>query len=662
MATQPTNLPVPSESPRDLKFNAGKIDEFVTSLVNTYVDRFGNEHYTIEGLRWLAQQAIAQYGWVPIGTFQAGATLTLPNQILKDTTDGEYYRWDGSFIPSGKVVPNGSTPGSTGGIGAGAWISVGDSALRSMLASSSGAGMIGYGSKTVASELDHLNLKVIRDLREWGCTPANPSSALLKQAIDECYASNQTLAITGIYDFAFATISVDYICDIRGPGTFKNILIKLGAPGGSLPPNIKTTIQFLKIESTDDTKDVGFEIYRARFLTITGCVFVNVKYPIHFISTSSTGFHDITYIDILQSVFVQCVRCVYSEVPAGAQAYPIAELNFSDNNLSFIKAYGLFLDTMDGMRVSGNVFHSQTGLATSKNFIYVSAEAQFSNIFGNNFYESGESAIRMKEVAHVDISGNMFAFVGQRAMTSAIQIENSTTYLNAVISDNNILKASLHGIAVSAIAGATGQISNNNIVIDDGIKTNSQPTYFGADDPASVIHYGVSTSDSANDLISNNNTGTYLKSGTRSKFLNQIRCGSFVNNHQLKFAGQSARVSRNITFAPTTAVGVASLTSLQGGNSRFSGLVLVTAKNSDVDTLSAEATYILHVCSYSNASGEQRDCKLVSSAGLTSGASASQPSFTWSVSSTGVLLATSVGSTSATFTFYIQTIGNILPF
>lgn len=130
MATTPTNLPVPSESPRDLKFNAGKIDEFVTSLVNTYVDRFGNEHYTIEGLRWLAQQAIAQYGWIPLGTFQDGATLTLPNQILKDTTDGEYYRWDGSFLPSGKVVPNDSTPGSTGGVGVGAWLSVGDSTLR----------------------------------------------------------------------------------------------------------------------------------------------------------------------------------------------------------------------------------------------------------------------------------------------------------------------------------------------------------------------------------------------------------------------------------------------------------------------------------------------------------------------------------------------------
>nr|WP_318382751.1 glycosyl hydrolase family 28-related protein [uncultured Enterobacter sp.] len=130
MATQPTNLPVPSESPRDLKFNAGKIDEFVTSLVNTYVDRFGTEHYTIDGLRWLAQQAIAAFGWVPLGTFQAGATLTLPNQILKDTESGEYYRWDGT-LP--KIVPSGSTPSSAGGTGVGAWIGVGDSSLRSML-------------------------------------------------------------------------------------------------------------------------------------------------------------------------------------------------------------------------------------------------------------------------------------------------------------------------------------------------------------------------------------------------------------------------------------------------------------------------------------------------------------------------------------------------
>lgn len=143
MATQPTNLPVPSESPRDLKFNAGKIDEFVTSLALQYIDRFGNAHYTIEGLRKLAEQAIAAFGWVTVDSFQGGATLTLPNQVLRwklPDGDGEYYRWDGAFP---KVVDQDSTPATSGGIGPGAWVSVGDAALRSMLAASNGALMVG---------------------------------------------------------------------------------------------------------------------------------------------------------------------------------------------------------------------------------------------------------------------------------------------------------------------------------------------------------------------------------------------------------------------------------------------------------------------------------------------------------------------------------------
>ncbi|HDR2276421.1 TPA: hypothetical protein QCH54_000394 [Enterobacter ludwigii] len=192
MATQPTNLPVPSESPRDLKFNAGKIDEFVTSLVNTYVDRFGNEHYTIEGLRWLAQQAIAQYGWIPVGTFQDGATLTSPNQILKDTTDGEYYRWDGSFLPSGKVVSNGSTPGTTGGFGVGAWISVGDSTLRALLASVNGATQIGTSHRGLLSS----DLNAI-DRRPSGY--GDSVSAVLANGqdvdIDEQYTLNDSVVV-----------------------------------------------------------------------------------------------------------------------------------------------------------------------------------------------------------------------------------------------------------------------------------------------------------------------------------------------------------------------------------------------------------------------------------------------------------------------------------
>lgn len=143
MATQPTNLPVPSESPRDLKFNAGKIDEFVTSSEHTYTDRFGNQHRTISGIEYTASQAISQFGYITLNSFEDGNTLTLPNQVLRLEATGEYYRWDGEFLPEGKVVPPGSTPDTTGGIGAGAWLSVGDATLRGQITSAGGDKLVG---------------------------------------------------------------------------------------------------------------------------------------------------------------------------------------------------------------------------------------------------------------------------------------------------------------------------------------------------------------------------------------------------------------------------------------------------------------------------------------------------------------------------------------
>lgn len=132
MTTTPTNNPVPSESPADLKYNAGKIDEFVTSMGWTYTDRFGNQHYTVEGINYLSQQAMAAFGYVILTgkTFTTGATINEPNEVLLNTADGEYYKWTGSFLSGPKVVPENSTPENTGGIGPGAWLSVGDTTAR----------------------------------------------------------------------------------------------------------------------------------------------------------------------------------------------------------------------------------------------------------------------------------------------------------------------------------------------------------------------------------------------------------------------------------------------------------------------------------------------------------------------------------------------------
>lgn len=65
------------------------------------------------------------------------------NQVLRLEATGEYYRWDG-LLP--KNVPASSTPESTGGIGPGAWLSVGYAALKQQLASASD----GMGDNLVA--------------------------------------------------------------------------------------------------------------------------------------------------------------------------------------------------------------------------------------------------------------------------------------------------------------------------------------------------------------------------------------------------------------------------------------------------------------------------------------------------------------------------------
>lgn len=72
------------------------------------------------------------------GSFTSGATLTVKNELLV-YLDSKY-RWGGAFP---KTIPANSTPVSTGGVGLGAWLSVGDASFRSELAKNDGLKHIG---------------------------------------------------------------------------------------------------------------------------------------------------------------------------------------------------------------------------------------------------------------------------------------------------------------------------------------------------------------------------------------------------------------------------------------------------------------------------------------------------------------------------------------
>lgn len=101
----------------------------------------GNAKDSEDEARRIAEniKASGLIGYITRRSFEKGFNVITWNEVLLWEEDGGYYRWDGT-LP--KNVPAGSTPETAGGIGLGAWVSVGDAALRSQLSSHYGATMV----------------------------------------------------------------------------------------------------------------------------------------------------------------------------------------------------------------------------------------------------------------------------------------------------------------------------------------------------------------------------------------------------------------------------------------------------------------------------------------------------------------------------------------
>lgn len=143
MTTYNTGNPLGSAAAKDIYDNAENFDHLSNDQVNeAWPDRFGVPRLTWHGMEMRYQEKLTSMGWSLIDSFQNGTTLTRTDQALRwalPDGDGEYYRWDG-VLP--KNVPVNSTPETTGGIGTGTWLSVGDAALRSQLAKTGGVNLV----------------------------------------------------------------------------------------------------------------------------------------------------------------------------------------------------------------------------------------------------------------------------------------------------------------------------------------------------------------------------------------------------------------------------------------------------------------------------------------------------------------------------------------
>lgn len=124
---------------------------------------FGAYRYRFDGEKWstignafnqgaiLASQArealrrsYAEIGLTLVsGSFELGGVVTSNTDVLLYESTGVAYAWDGSFPVGGKTVTAGSTPSSSGGIGAGFWLSKNLVSLRQLLSNEqSGAKLV----------------------------------------------------------------------------------------------------------------------------------------------------------------------------------------------------------------------------------------------------------------------------------------------------------------------------------------------------------------------------------------------------------------------------------------------------------------------------------------------------------------------------------------
>ncbi|WP_135491497.1 right-handed parallel beta-helix repeat-containing protein [Escherichia sp. E4694] len=242
MTTYNTGNPLGSSAAKDLYDNAQNFDYLSNDQSNeTCPDRFGKTRLTWHGMEKRYQEKLSSMGWTMMDSFQDGADLTRADQALRwklPDGDGEYYRWDG-LLP--KLVPPGSTPASTGGIGPGAWLSVGDATLRGDLISDNpikGSDIVTYTPKfndgVSMSVSDKFAVDLVT-LSDYGFKVGNTGAqnkAAFQKAIDDASGATKFIIPAGGFNVDPGITIKDKLVKIEGQGPYQSSLFsaKAGSP------------------------------------------------------------------------------------------------------------------------------------------------------------------------------------------------------------------------------------------------------------------------------------------------------------------------------------------------------------------------------------------------------------------------------------------------
>lgn len=213
-------------------------------------------------------------GYITRRSFEKGYNVTTWSEVLLWEEDGDYYRWDGT-LP--KNVPAGSTPETSGGIGLGAWVSVGDAALRSQISNPEGA--------ILYPELQMARWRDEGDVRGWGAKGDGVTDSTENIAAS---LNSQKAVVASEGVFSSSGINSNY-CNLDGRGS--GVLSHRSSTGNYLVFNNLRSgrLSNITVESnkaTDTAQGQQVSLAGGSDVTISDVNFSNAK---------GAGFSLITY-------------------------------------------------------------------------------------------------------------------------------------------------------------------------------------------------------------------------------------------------------------------------------------------------------------------------------------------------------------------------------
>lgn len=471
-----------------------------------------------------------------------------------------------------------------------------------------------------------------------------------QSAIQACFNASkpyQTISFNkGTYNFSSVTLTTT---DFKLTGDKANLLgtITIGDDTPRTFNSLITGLTFTTSNSTTSPTGTAIQLSNCKKLQITNNVFNNCDKAIT-VLPNGKGKHTTGVIEISGgNLFTYNNYCFYVMRNDTADWETTNDCTFAGNVANPAKITAVYCNGIDGLKYSNNTIFMQSGSADTlkKHYLQIDDQSDWVIVNGNNFFESGEEGLLMKNCKTLNVTGNNFAWSGQKNAYSVIRATGTISNLMMNVTGNVFNGFSANVVRIDTTTYGAVNLSGNNIYYTDSL-TN----YFGKKDTLSKFnHYIIRAYNALNRIFEkdyyNNvaNLKCIRKANYTTKFENW---GSF---------GSQSYVSRSISFIDTSKVDLIGLYDAGLGNTTFGGTLNITAKNSSFSNANT-STYILIVNKASTSLAGK--CDTIRQEGLLTGTGSSHPSFTFTVSGNR-LMAKPVGLTRGTFYFYVMGEGDL---